>query len=132
VFFRSLHDTGPPDFAAMLNYRVRMLLWMSGNSRSITSTAAAFPGSVLSSVANIPAHFNTRWHGFHGFSERSIVRAHVADLVNDWLALNGWKFRLVGVWLPGSKTLSPFGAVPERWKVYQLALEDTNGFVEYG
>lgn len=67
-----------------------------------------------------------------GFGDRELVRQHVAALVNDWLCANGWKYRLVGVWLPEPKTVSPFGAIPEWWKVYQIALEDQTGLVEYG
>ena len=67
-----------------------------------------------------------------GFGNGELVRQHVAALVDDWLRANGWKYRLVGVWLPDPKTVSPFGAVPEWWKVYQIALEDPKGMVEYG
>ena len=67
-----------------------------------------------------------------GFGNRELVRQHVAALIDDWLCANGWKYRLVGVWLPDPKTVSPFGAIPEWWKVYQIALEDPKGMVEYG
>jgi hypothetical protein len=66
------------------------------------------------------------------FGNGELVRQHVAALVDDWLCANGWKYRLVGVWLPDPKTVSPFGAVMEWWKVYQIALEDPRGMVEYG
>jgi hypothetical protein len=39
---------------------------------------------------------------------------------------------LVGVWLRSPRTVSPFGAVPEWWKVYQIALEEPSGLSKYG
>ena len=42
----------------------------------------------------------------HRFGDRNLVREHVAGLVQDWLSGNGWKYRLVGVWLPGPGRLA--------------------------
>jgi hypothetical protein len=88
--------------------------------------------SWLSSLASWRLSSADHTPGRDGFGDRDLVREHVYGLVQDWLTSNGWKYRLVGVWLPSRKTVSPFGAVPEWWKVYQIALEDPSGLVEYG
>ncbi len=88
--------------------------------------------SWLSSLSNSLADFESCPPVLQGFGDRSLVREHVSGLIQDWLAGNAWKYRLVGVWLPSPRTVSPFGAVPEWWKVYQIALEDPSGLVKYG
>jgi hypothetical protein len=66
------------------------------------------------------------------FADREIVGSPVSALVRDSLSSNGWKYRVVGGWLPPRRTVSPFGTVPDWWKVYQIAVEDPQGLVKYG
>jgi hypothetical protein len=111
----------------VLHYQVRN--WMDVGSEIVSKLSRRTSPRTLSVGAtrvDIP-RFRPR-----SFGNGELVRQHVAALVDDWLCANGWKYRLVGVWLPYPKTVSPFGAVTEWWKVYQIALEDPRGMVEYG
>ena len=88
--------------------------------------------SLRSLLRNLGAACETLTGGRGVLGDRNLVREHVSGLVQDWLTGNGWKYRLVGVWLPDKWSVSPFGAVPEWWKVYRIALEDPSGMVRYG
>jgi hypothetical protein len=83
-------------------------------------------------MRNVAAVAEELTRGRDIWNNRNRVREHVSGLVQDWLTGNAWKYRLVGVWLPEKTTRTPFGAVPEWWKVYQIALEDPIGLVRYG
>jgi hypothetical protein len=109
--------------ATLAKATVRQISLFSTNLSRRTSPRTLPVGAVR---VNIPG-FRLR-----GFGNGELVRQHVTALVDDWLCANGWKYRLVGVWLPDPKTVSPFGAVMEWWKVYQIALEDPKGMVEFG
>ena len=50
----------------------------------------------------------------------------------DWIAVNGSHYRIQGRWLPPRRSVSPFGTVPDWWRVYQIAVEDPQGRVGYG
>jgi hypothetical protein len=120
-----------------------LLLYGEAQTSAVRGRMAPRSGNPVSQTARLAAttpnpaddrstRIDTPRFRLRGFGDRELVRQHVAALVDDWLCANGWKYRLVGVWLPDPKTVSPFGAIPEWWKVYQIALEDPKGLVEYG